>query len=88
MVSELDMWRGKRGNFALKSSKAPESAISLDPKETNHRVNLATIYAESPPKDNPMKGIMMLLDMSKSEPENITVMNTLGELATKHRSMG
>ena len=75
---------GKEREFCVgRAVKAFENAISLDPKETNHRVNLATIYAESPPKDNPMKGIMMLLDMSKSEPENITVMNTLGELAIK-----
>jgi hypothetical protein len=63
--------------------KAFEHAISLQPEETAHRINLASIYTDVPPKDNPMKGIQMLLEMNKNEPENIAVMNLLGQLAIK-----
>lgn len=63
--------------------KAFEHAISLQPDVTAHRMNLASVYADVPPKDNPMKGIQMLLEMNKNEPENIAVMNLLGQLAIK-----
>jgi Flp pilus assembly protein TadD len=60
-----------------------ESAISLNPNEPRHRVNLALCYAESPPADNPMKGIQMLLDLNQKDPNNVLVLNTLGRLAIR-----
>jgi len=60
-----------------------ESAISLNPSNTAHNVNLALCYAENPPQDNPMKGIVMLLDLNKKYPENVSVLTTLGRLAIK-----
>jgi len=58
--------------------KAFESAISLNPENTDHQLNLAVCYAENPLKDNPMKGILMLLDLNKKEPDNVSVLVNLG----------
>jgi uncharacterized protein HemY len=41
------------------------------------------IYAENPPQDNPMKGILMLLDLNKKFPENVGVLVNLGRLGLK-----
>ncbi len=53
--------------------KAFENAISLNPDNMQHQTNLAVCYAEFPPADNPMKGILMLLDLNKRNPENVGV---------------
>lgn len=58
-----------------------ESAISLNPDNINNRVNLALSYTEYPPKDNPMQGILMLVELNKKYPENILVLENLGRLA-------
>lgn len=58
--------------------QAFENAVSLDPSNVTHKANLAVCYAERPPKDNPMKGVMMLLDLNKKNPDNVVVLNTLG----------
>ena len=60
-----------------------EGAISLNPENLNHRVNLALAYTEYPPKDNPMQGILMLVDLNKKYPENTLVLENLGRLAIK-----
>lgn len=57
-----------------------ENAISLDPEDPSYSTNLAICYAELPPEDNPMKGIMMLLDLNKKYPENAGVLFQLGRL--------
>ena len=57
--------------------KAFENAISLNPENTQHQTNLAICYAEYPPADNPMKGILMLLDLNKRKPENVGVLMAL-----------
>lgn len=54
--------------------KAFENAISLEPDNINHQVNLAICYAEMPPQDQPMTGILMLLDLDKKFPENPSVL--------------
>ena len=61
--------------------KAFENAISLSPSNTTHKVNLAVCYAENPPPENPMKGILMLRDLIEKEPENVLVLSTLGRFA-------
>lgn len=63
--------------------QALENAASLNPSNLQHKVNLALIYTEVPPKDNPMKGILMLVDMNKRYPENVLVLTQLGRLALK-----
>ncbi|MEL6636326.1 MAG: tetratricopeptide repeat protein [Bacteroidota bacterium] len=63
--------------------KAFESAISINPQEVAHQVNLALCYTEYPPKDNPMKGILMLLELNKKDPDNVSVLMNLGRLAIR-----
>jgi len=62
---------------------AYESAISLNPANSAHKVNLALLYAENPPADNPMRGISMLLDLNRQDPRDVLVLNSLGRLAIK-----
>lgn len=63
--------------------KAFENAISINPENMQHQVNLALCFADKPPKDNPMKGVLMLLDLNKRDPENTTVLMTLGRMGMK-----
>ena len=64
-----------------KAIAAFESAISLDPTDIRSKVNLALCYVERPLKENPMKGILMLLDYDKQYPDNELVLLNLGRLA-------
>jgi len=63
--------------------KAFETAISINPANTTNRVNLSLCYTENPPANNPMKGVLMLVDLSKKHPENPLVLSSLGRLAIK-----
>ena len=63
--------------------KAFESAISLNPSNVAHRTNLALLYTENPPENNPMQGILMLVDLNKQYPEDIGVLTNLGRLSLK-----
>lgn len=63
--------------------RAFESAISLNPEKVEHRVNLALVYAENPPPDNPMQAVLMLRDLESKHPDNASVYNALGRLAIK-----
>ena len=42
-----------------------ENAASLNPSNLQHKVNLAIVYAENPPGDNPMKGPLMLMELKQ-----------------------
>jgi len=63
--------------------KAYENAISLQPDNLDHKLNLALVNADYPPKDNPMKGILMLLDLNKKNPDNVPVLTNIGRLGIK-----
>ena len=63
--------------------KAFESAASLAPDKVEHRVNLALVWAENPPPDNPMQAVLMLRELESKHPENASVYNALGRLAIK-----
>ncbi|GAB4494407.1 MAG: hypothetical protein OHK0019_20600 [Saprospiraceae bacterium] len=63
--------------------KAFESAISLNPAKVEHRVNLALVYSENPPPDNPMQAVLMLRELESKHPDNPSVFNALGRLAIK-----
>jgi cytochrome c-type biogenesis protein CcmH/NrfG len=63
--------------------QALEKAASLNPENIQHKVNLALVYAENPPKDTPMKGILMLRDLNEQHPDNVLVLTQLGRLAIK-----
>jgi tetratricopeptide (TPR) repeat protein len=58
-----------------------EKAISFNPSNLAHRVNLALCFAEKPVSDDPMKGIKMLIDLNQSNPGEPIVLNTLAILA-------
>ena len=64
----------KRTFNMSKAVIAFESAISLEPENINHKVNLAICYAENPPADQPMTGILMLLDLDKENPNSPSVL--------------
>ncbi len=66
-----------------KAISALENAASLNPDNLQHAVNLALVYAENPPSENPMKGILMLIELNKQNPDNVQVLNQLGRLAIK-----
>jgi len=51
----------------------------------NTKVNLALCYVEYPLQDNPMKGILMLVDLNKNNPDNSLVLTNLGRLAIQTR---
>lgn len=61
--------------------KAFENAISLSPNNVRHKVNLALTFVERPPQNNPMKGILMLVDLNKKNPDNTMVLFHLGRLS-------
>ena len=63
------------------ASTAFENAISINPSNYTHKVNLALCFTENPPKGNPMKGILMLRDYNQEAPENVLVLTTLARLA-------
>ena len=63
--------------------KAFETAYSMNPQNFDHQINLALVYVENPPSDNPMRGIRMLLDLNQQQPENVGVLVQLGRLAMK-----
>ncbi len=60
-----------------------ENAISLDPQDLNSRINLALVYVEMPPEDNPMKGIRMLLSLNEQYPDQPAVLLQLARLAIR-----
>ncbi|HLF63320.1 MAG TPA: tetratricopeptide repeat protein [Saprospiraceae bacterium] len=60
-----------------------ESAISLRPDNLDYRINLAICYAEQPPATNPMKGIQLLLELNRSNPENISVLYHLARFGMR-----
>ncbi len=63
--------------------KAFENAISVNPNNTTHRVNLALVYTDAPPQDEPMKGILMLRELNQQQPDNVLILNNLARLAMK-----
>lgn len=66
-----------------KAITAFENAVSLSPQKAEHQVNLALVYAEFPPADNPMKAVLMLRDLETKYPTEPAVFNALGRLAIK-----
>lgn len=64
-----------------KAVTALQNAISLNPENLNHQINLAIVYTDIPPDDNPMKGIQMLLDINEAYPDNTAALLALGRLA-------
>lgn len=59
---------------AVKARQAFEKAISINPDNLNHKINLAVTYAERPVSSDPMRGVVMLLDQNKQYPQNTSVL--------------
>lgn len=68
---------------ASQAEQAYQAAISLDPEDADNRINLAVSYTDFPPRDNPMKGILLLRQLEQEYPENARVYTTLAQLAIK-----
>ncbi|CAH0999761.1 hypothetical protein LEM8419_01061 [Neolewinella maritima] len=65
------------------AEQAYQAAISLNPTNAEHRINLAVTYTDNPPPENPMKGILMLRELEQQYPEEPKVYITLAQLAIK-----
>lgn len=63
-----------------KARKAFDFAISLAPKNVDHRINRAQVDIDFPVKDQPMKGVQRLLALNKKYPDNSKVLIRLAEL--------
>lgn len=63
--------------------KSLENAISINPANINHRVNLALCYTENPPQENPMKGVLMLRELNEKYPDDVLILKNLARLAIK-----
>jgi len=66
-----------------RAMNAFDIAISLNSDRIIHQVNKAVTLAEHPDEDNPMKGILQLLDLNKKYPDNVSVLNQLARLGLK-----
>lgn len=61
--------------------RAFENAISQNPKNLDHRINLALTYIEKPLPEDPMKGILLLRELNQQNPESVKVLAQLGRLS-------
>ncbi len=73
----------QKAEIAGKAVRCFENASSLAADNPAHKVNLALVYAENPPADNPMKPVLMLRELEQQYPDNPSVYNALGRLAIK-----
>lgn len=74
---KIRVWASKR------SRQAFENAISIDPDNVDHKINLALTYVDNPSGGAPMKGILMLRDMIDKNPDEVKVINQLARLALR-----
>ena len=61
--------------------KSFEKAVSLEPNNTDHRLNMALTYVSHPLEENPMKGVLMLIELNKANPNDEDVLFHLGRLS-------
>lgn len=75
--------RDKNQSFALyqNASRCFEKALEKDPKFTDAKIQLASVYVEGSP--DPMKGITMLKEIEKTDSSNVQVQMVLGGFAVK-----
>lgn len=60
-----------------------ENAISINPNGVQNQVNLALTYTETPPPNEPMKGVLMLRELEQTFPESALVLTSLARLAIR-----
>lgn len=68
---------------ADRAEAAYQAAISLEPGNLDHRLNLAVTYTDLPPRDNPMKGVLQLRQLVEDFPDSARVYLTLAQLAIR-----
>lgn len=73
----------QKAEIAARAARCFENASTLAADNPAHKVNLALVYAENPPADNPMKPVLMLRELEQQYPDNSSVYNALGRLAIK-----
>lgn len=66
-----------------RAMKSFENALSLNPENVEHRINMALVKVENPPNGQPMTGILELIELNKSYPNNVSIMNQLARLAIR-----
>ncbi len=72
----------KERQFCLeKALAALENASSIAPDVVSYQLNRAIILTEHPPEDNPMRGVLMLLDLNKKHPKNVAIINNIAKFA-------
>jgi tetratricopeptide (TPR) repeat protein len=64
-----------------KSRDAYDMAIGMDDDNIENKINLALSYVDVQDQENPMKGILMLVDLNKKYPNDPSVLYQLGRLA-------
>lgn len=73
---------GVEKDFALeKSRKALQKAIDLNPDNPDNHINMALSYVDNMDMNQPMKGILMLREVSEKFPEYPAAFYQLGRLA-------
>ncbi len=60
-----------------------ENAISLAPDRMDYKISRAQIEIDYPPKENPMKGVQLLLDLNKKYPEDVKINLRLAQLGMR-----
>lgn len=63
--------------------RAFENALSLNPDNVDHRINIALCYVENVPPQEPMKGILQLRELNTAYPSNVSVINNIARLAIR-----
>ena len=66
---------------ASRAMKCFENAISINPDNIDHRINMALVNVDNPPNGQPMTGILQLRELNEKFPENVKIMNQLARLA-------
>ncbi|MBK8701314.1 MAG: hypothetical protein IPN29_17925 [Saprospiraceae bacterium] len=66
-----------------KALAAFEKALSINPANIDHKINMALCYVEMPDESQPMKGILMLRELNELHPENVNVLIQLARLALR-----
>ena len=79
----MEIAEKEKAYCAEKAISAFENAISINPDNLQHRVNLAVCLADYPPEENPMKGILQLLDLNEKHPNYVPALTALGDLGMK-----
>lgn len=73
--------RKVREYCTLKAVECFEKAISIQPEEWRHRLNMALVHTENPPENEPMKGVLMLVELNREFPDQPAILTQLGRLA-------